>query len=248
MPRNDHHRIFDHQSYEEQYVRDWQSVRGRAIIQSPYVTLRRTQLLFPHIEAAARRGVHCDVIILHQSDEKRMEEPQAAMRMLAAIGVHSQVRHDIHEKICVFDEDILWEGSLNYLSHSRNSERLNRWRDREMVTEAVRLHGLDFCVDSWRNKAPDDSRSFQADQRALVGRALLERRKLLGLSQREVAMMSGLPQNTVSRIEAGKRNAGVDTICRLCEVLNLEFRMTPTFLRSPVDKLLKPASDHHDVF
>jgi transcriptional regulator with XRE-family HTH domain len=54
-----------------------------------------------------------------------------------------------------------------------------------------------------------------------IGRRLLDRRKALGLTQREIAARAGLPFSYLSELEHGKAEPGAGNILRLCRVLGL---------------------------
>ena len=51
---------------------------------------------------------------------------------------------------------------------------------------------------------------------------LKQRRKELGLTQKELAKLSGVGEWTIARIETGKANPTVDILERLCKVLKLQ--------------------------
>lgn len=50
-------------------------------------------------------------------------------------------------------------------------------------------------------------------------------RKELGLSQRELAARSGVPQETISRIESGKRNVNIQTLISLASAMGKKVRV-----------------------
>ena len=55
-----------------------------------------------------------------------------------------------------------------------------------------------------------------------ITKYLTERRKSLGVSQRELANLSGISLHSLSNIESGRGNPTFDVLFRLCEVLGLE--------------------------
>lgn len=52
--------------------------------------------------------------------------------------------------------------------------------------------------------------------------AIRERRRGLGLSQAELADLSGVSERTVRALEAGKRTARLDVVEQVCQTLGLE--------------------------
>lgn len=56
---------------------------------------------------------------------------------------------------------------------------------------------------------------------AIVG-ALIEQRNALGISQRELAAMCGIPQSSVARIESFKTIPNLDTLLKIMQPLGLK--------------------------
>lgn len=57
----------------------------------------------------------------------------------------------------------------------------------------------------------------------MISSELLNMRKNSGLTQKELAEKSGIPQKTISRIETGKDIPNIKTIIRLVDSLNKKF-------------------------
>ena len=57
--------------------------------------------------------------------------------------------------------------------------------------------------------------------------AIIERRMALGLSQRELASICGLPQSSVARIEACIVKPNVETMLKIMKPLGLTLKATP---------------------
>ena len=55
-----------------------------------------------------------------------------------------------------------------------------------------------------------------------LGRALRDARRRQGLTQQQLAGLTGVAQPTVSNVERGAKRVSVDTILRLSAALNLE--------------------------
>ena len=54
-----------------------------------------------------------------------------------------------------------------------------------------------------------------------IAKYLVERRKTLGVSQRELAELSGISLHSLSNIESGKGNPTFEVLQRLCRFLGL---------------------------
>lgn len=58
--------------------------------------------------------------------------------------------------------------------------------------------------------------------------AMVEQRTALGLSQRELAAMCGIPQSSVARIESCKTTPNLGTLLNIFQHLGLRLTVSPT--------------------
>ena len=58
--------------------------------------------------------------------------------------------------------------------------------------------------------------------------AMVEQRTSLGLSQRELAAMCGIPQSSVARIESCKTTPNLGTLLNIFQHLGLQLTVSPT--------------------
>ena len=56
--------------------------------------------------------------------------------------------------------------------------------------------------------------------------AMIEKRSALGISQRELAQMCGVPQSSVARIESFRTTPKLDTILKLLHPLGLKLNVS----------------------
>lgn len=59
-----------------------------------------------------------------------------------------------------------------------------------------------------------------------IVKAMVEQRNALGLSQRELAALCGIPQSSVARIESFKTVPNLDTLLKIFQQLGLELSVT----------------------
>lgn len=59
-----------------------------------------------------------------------------------------------------------------------------------------------------------------------IVRAMVEQRNALGLSQRELAALCGIPQSSVARIESFKTVPNLDTLLKIFQQLGLKLSVT----------------------
>ena len=60
-----------------------------------------------------------------------------------------------------------------------------------------------------------------------IVKAMVEQRNALGLSQRELAALCGIPQSSVARIESFKTVPNLDTLLKIFQQLGLRMKMKP---------------------
>ena len=60
----------------------------------------------------------------------------------------------------------------------------------------------------------------------IVG-AMVEQRNAMGISQRDLAAMCGIPQSSVARIESYKTTPNLDTLLKIMQPLGLKLTVEP---------------------
>lgn len=58
--------------------------------------------------------------------------------------------------------------------------------------------------------------------RTYIGKRIAEERSKLGLSQRDLANLSGVNHATIAKIELGRWSAGIDMLGRIAEAMGLK--------------------------
>ena len=67
----------------------------------------------------------------------------------------------------------------------------------------------------------------ETEEVAAIVTAMVEQRNALGLSQRELAAMCGLPQSSVARIESCKTTPNLGTLLNIFQHLGLTLTVSP---------------------
>ncbi|MCD7957523.1 MAG: helix-turn-helix transcriptional regulator [Lachnospiraceae bacterium] len=66
----------------------------------------------------------------------------------------------------------------------------------------------------------------ETEEISLIISAMIEQRTALGLSQRDLAAMCGIPQSSVSRIESCKTTPNLSTLLNIFKHLGLQLKVT----------------------
>lgn len=66
----------------------------------------------------------------------------------------------------------------------------------------------------------------EAENLASIVGAMIERRNALGISQRELATICGIPQSSVARIESFKTTPNLETLLKIFKPLDLKLTVS----------------------
>jgi phosphatidylserine/phosphatidylglycerophosphate/cardiolipin synthase-like enzyme len=131
-------RLFDEKSFYQTFLKDLEDCKEEVIIESPYITSKRADMLIPVFNALLSKEVRIYVMTRDpQEHEESMEEQseetislfeRMGVQVLLCIGNH-------HRKLAILDRKILWEGSLNILSQGHSREIMRRIESEELALE-----------------------------------------------------------------------------------------------------------------
>lgn len=223
------------------FLADMDSAKFHIIIHVPFIALGRMQFFWQRFERLRKRGVMICVFLREPEvwDGRDFQSDQgfeAIIAKLRELGVHVTPKKLIHEKLAIIDGRILWDGSLNYLSHRNTRERANRFASRQVVREAMNLHDMNGC-----NQCDDNRKASSAGgtAEALLG-GLSVHRKLAGVSQGTFAKSIKTSQGWVSRVESGRHESvSVRTLCEYSLALGVRPVLVPDILIPAVTQMLE---------
>jgi hypothetical protein len=116
--------LYDSPTFYRTFERDLSLCRQEALIESPFITVRRLETLLPSLRRLTARGIKVTVNTkpLQEHEDYLYFEAQKGIAMLQNIGVEVLYTGGHHRKLAIFDRQILWEGSLNILSQNDSCE------------------------------------------------------------------------------------------------------------------------------
>jgi len=131
--------LFDEHSFYKAMSADIKTARQSILIESPFITVRRSK----EISILFRKVIKKDIdIVIHTRnpnyhDINKIQAIQG-IELLKASGAKVLVFDDMrHRKLAIIDDRILWEGSLNMLSHSNSREIMRRSVSEDMCKEML---------------------------------------------------------------------------------------------------------------
>lgn len=134
--------LFDEWAFNRAFCRDVKKARKTVIIESPYLTERRARYFSLLFKEATKRKVKIRINTRHpryHSPEMGMQA-RLAIKLLLSSGVKVFTYGDLrHRKLAIVDKRILWEGSMNILSHNRSREIMRRSASSHLCREMIRF-------------------------------------------------------------------------------------------------------------
>jgi phosphatidylserine/phosphatidylglycerophosphate/cardiolipin synthase-like enzyme len=139
--------LYNQGSFYQAFVKDLERARSLVIIESPFITRKRINMLFPTLSRLRTKGVRV-VINTKPFIEHELSYRKQAMLVvgeLQGLGVEVLITVGHHRKLAIIDNDILWEGSLNILSQNDSCEVMRRIKSNQTVKEMIRF----TCLMKW---------------------------------------------------------------------------------------------------
>jgi phosphatidylserine/phosphatidylglycerophosphate/cardiolipin synthase-like enzyme len=130
--------IFDNRNFLPVYQNDLMNARREIVIVSPFITKRRMLQMLPVMRTALERGVKVVVITRPASDFKESQALEQLLDLIQEAGITLVYKSSIHQKFAVFDQLIIWYGSINLLSFGHSEESIMRLESLNIANELMR--------------------------------------------------------------------------------------------------------------
>ena len=138
--------LYNDQTFYKAFVWDLMHAEREVIIESPFLSRKRTNELVPIFEALYKRGVQVRINTrspFYQNTDEYRIQALTSIKKLRAAGVKVKWYDDMrHRKIAIVDEKILWEGSLNIMSQSHSIESMTRTQSAARCQQVIQFTGL----------------------------------------------------------------------------------------------------------
>jgi len=132
-------RLFDEKTFYPQFQKDLVKCQSELIIESPFITSSRMNLLYPTFIKLLAQNVRIHIITrdpIDHDDEFMRNQSTNEILSCNEMGINIVLlRGNHHRKIAILDRNILWEGSLNILSYSNSREIMRRIENKETATQ-----------------------------------------------------------------------------------------------------------------
>lgn len=141
--------LYDERTFYQAFYRDLLYAEHEVVIESPFITRGRMKEVFPLFQKLVDRGVKVFVMTRNPSEHMGVMADQAELEIqrFEALGVQVLIcTGSHHRKLAIVDRTILWEGSLNILSHSKSREIMRRIDGVEFAQEMFHFLRLDRFI------------------------------------------------------------------------------------------------------
>lgn len=138
-------RLCSERDFYRLFVKDLKGARSEIIIESPYLTVKRSRNFLPIFTKLRKRGVKIVINTRHPKHHDGSLKFQAwrAIKTLRDCGVKVNLYSDLrHRKLAIVDQTILWEGSLNILSQNNSREIMRRSESKQLCLQMLRFTGI----------------------------------------------------------------------------------------------------------
>jgi len=133
--------IFDNQNFLPMYSHDLINAKREAVIVSPFISRRRLLQMLTLMNTALGNKVKVVVLTRPATDYKDKQSIEETLSMLQIDGITVIYKSNIHQKFAIFDQKIVWYGSINLLSFGRAQESIMRLENLNIANELIRAIG-----------------------------------------------------------------------------------------------------------
>ncbi len=133
-------KLYDETTFYKALVRDINDCREEIIIESPFITSRRMDMLMPALQSALVKGVLITVITRDPNNynDEMTVQAEREINFFNRIGIKTILSDgNHHRKIAILDRRIIYEGSLNILSQNFSKEIMRRIESEKLAKQMI---------------------------------------------------------------------------------------------------------------
>ena len=133
--------IFDIDSYEKVYAKDLLEANKEIIISSPGLNHAKVDAFVKLIKHRQEDGVKLTVITLNPEGypEEKIQDTKRLVEIFKNCGVRIKLQEHMHEHFAIIDEEIVWYGSMNFLSRAKADDNLMRVKSKDVAQELLEI-------------------------------------------------------------------------------------------------------------
>lgn len=134
-------RLYDQTTFYGAFLRDLDMCQQELIIESPFITTKRMNMLLPTLERLRRRDVRVIINTRDPAEHNGIYRDQAtnAVGTMQSLGIVVLYTGGHHRKLAVIDRQTVWEGSLNILSFADSCEIMRRMTSVALANQLLKF-------------------------------------------------------------------------------------------------------------
>ena len=110
-------KLYSAGGYKTDFIQDCMNAKKSIVVCSPYLSKTEVQKFVPLVPKIISTGCRIFITTKLHKDEGRQKKQQQYIDMLEAAGAAVSAKENITQRLAVFDEKILWYGSINFLGY-----------------------------------------------------------------------------------------------------------------------------------
>lgn len=136
--------IFDTKSFFEPFAQDIGHIEHEALIISPFMRKARVVNILSLLAEPLSRSAKITVMTRPADNYKLSDQPGIVMLIgrLEDTGIEVITKSGIHQKYAIFDQRVVWYGSINFLSFGRSEESMMRFENTDIAGELLDLRDV----------------------------------------------------------------------------------------------------------
>jgi len=131
--------LYNEQTFYKAFERDLLRCTEEVVIESPFITVRRANILRPILQKLTAHRVRVVINTRHpQEHDERFEfEAMESIALFQQLGVEVLFTGGHHRKLAILDRRVLYEGSLNILSQNDSCEVMRRIESGSLARQMI---------------------------------------------------------------------------------------------------------------
>lgn len=140
--------LYNNETFYRAFTSDLRYARKSVYIESPFITTRRMDSLLPMFAWLRARGIRVTINTRcpDEHEGEYLAQAHQAVGAMQSIGITVLFTIKHHRKLAIIDDEILWEGSLNILSHYDSCEVMRRSYSQALVMQMVQFVGVNKWI------------------------------------------------------------------------------------------------------
>ena len=115
-------KLYSAADYESDFIKDCISAKKSVVVCSPYLSKTEVQKFSDFVPNILSCGCKIFITTKLHTDEGRRKKQRSYVKMLEAAGAVVSAKENISQRLAVFDEKIVWYGSIDFLGYSEEED------------------------------------------------------------------------------------------------------------------------------